>query len=674
MSAAHANTLLQDLAVVMVVAAAVTLLFRQLRQPVVLGYILAGAIIGPHTPPFQLIADRQSIETLAELGVVFLMFALGLEFNLGRLRKVGVTAFVGALTEVISMGWVGYLIGRWFGWKTMDCLFLAAMLSMSSTTIIIKVLNEMGRGKEKFAQLIFGILIVEDVLAMVMIALLSGIATTGTLAAGDVLWATGRLTIFLVVTLVLGLLTVPRLLGYAARFKSNEMLLMTVIGLCFSVSLLAVKFGYSVALGAFVIGAIIAEAREIHRITALVEPVRDMFSAVFFVTVGLMIDPHLIAQHWVPVAVITLAVLLCKIVADAVGVFIVGHDTRTSLRVGMGLAQIGEFSFIIATLGLSLKAMSEFLYPIAVSVSAITTLLTPYLIRSSDSVVAAFDRTAPAWLVNALNVYSQWVRRVQSTQGEHPSRRFVRRWSWQIALNVLLASGAFLAAVALAPRAERWWPNAPVMLGRANGLVWLAAGVIALPALIAAVRKLQALAMLLSEMAGGARATTTAVRRVVYHTVFLAGTVGIALWVLALSSTLLPRGPASAALLVVLALVAFLLWRYCIQIHARAQAALQETLAERPALEEPAAVTPLPSLLGAQLEAVLIPMGASVAGKLIRELELRTKTGASVVGIERSGHNIINPGPDDELLAGDRVLLLGQQSQLAAARDLLSSR
>src|SRR5438105_7569535 len=262
----HGVMFLQDLAVVMIVAGLVTVLCHRLKQPVVLGYIIAGVIIGPHTPPFPLIKDQETIKTLSELGVVFLMFWLGLEFSFRKLRKVGVTALIAATLEIVLMVWLGYEIGRAFGWKQMDCLFLGAMLSISSTIIIVKALADLGRAKEKFAELIFGILIVEDILAIVMIALLSGIAMTGSLTAGEVLRTTGRLGIFLVVAVLLGLLAVPRLLAYVARFKSNEMLLITVLGLCFGASLLAVKLNYSVAVGAFVMGAVIAEARGIHRV------------------------------------------------------------------------------------------------------------------------------------------------------------------------------------------------------------------------------------------------------------------------------------------------------------------------------------------------------------------------------------------------------------------------
>src|SRR6185436_617122 len=437
-SAMHAINFLQDLAVVLTVAGLVTIVFHRFKQPVVLGYIIAGIIIGPHTPPFELIHDREAINTLAELGVILLMFGLGLEFSLRKLKQVGTAAFVAAFLEILLMVWLGYEIGRAFGWKTMDSIFLGAILSISSTTIIVKALGELGKTKERFAQLIFGILIIEDILGIAMIALLSGIAMTGTLSVRDVGLTLGKLSVFLVVVLVIGLIAVPRLIGYVAKFKSHEMLLITTLGLCFAVSLLAVKLGYSVALGAFVIGAIIAEAREIHRIEQLIEPVRDMFSAIFFVAIGLLIDPQVLTDYWLPILVITVAVVVGKVLTCSFGAFIGGNDRRTSLRVGMGLAQIGEFSFIIASLGVTLKVTSGFLYPIAVAVSAITTFLTPYLIKSADGLVNWFDRAAPKPLVNTMELYTQWVGQLGAERHSNMAGKLARRWLWQIGLNVLI--------------------------------------------------------------------------------------------------------------------------------------------------------------------------------------------------------------------------------------------
>src|SRR3989454_1081920 len=439
----HAATFLQDLAVVMIVAGLVTVIFHRLKQPVVLGYIIAGVIIGPHTPPFPLIQSEGTVTTLSELGIILLMFSLGLEFSLRKLCKVGGTAFIAALLQTLLMIWGGYEIGRMFGWHTMDSLFLGAMLSISSTTIIVKALADLGKSKERFAQLIFGILIIEDILAIILIALLSGIAMTGTLSVTNLGVTVGKLVIFLVFALVIGLIPVPPLLGYVAKFKSNEMLLITALGLCFGSSLLAAKLGYSVALGAFIIGAVVAEARQIHRIEILTEPIRDMFSAVFFVAIGLLIDPAILLEHWLPVLVITLVVVIGKVVTCSFGTFVAGNDSRTSLRVGMGLAQIGEFSFIIASLGVTLHVTSGFLYPVAVAVSAITTLLTPYLIKGADGLVNWFDREAPRSLVGSLELYTQWVAHLGGQR--HSSIAWMRKWLWQMGLNAALIAAVFVS-------------------------------------------------------------------------------------------------------------------------------------------------------------------------------------------------------------------------------------
>lgn len=671
----HGLTFLQDLAVVMIVAGLVTILFHRLKQPVVLGYIVAGVIIGPHTPPFPLIHDEATIHTLAELGIIFLMFSLGLEFNLRKLRQVGVTALLAALLEIVLMVGVGYELGRMFGWSSMDSLFLGAMLAISSTTIIIKALGELGLAKERFAGLIFGILIIEDILAIVMIALLSGIAMTGTLSAAGVGLTIGKLAIFLTTALILGLIVVPRLLGYVGRFKSNEMLLVTVLGLCFGFSLLAVKLGYSVALGAFVIGAVISEARELGRIEHLTEPLRDMFSAVFFVAIGMLIDPKMLLGYAGPIAAITVAVIVGKVVTCSFGTFIAGNDSRTSLRVGMGLAQIGEFSFIIASLGLSLKVTSDFLYPIAVAVSALTTLCTPYLIKSTDGLVNWFDRSAPRPLVGYLEVYTRWVGQLGSQRKVSFPAQLIRKWTIQMSLNVLLIAAVFLCAAYLGRQSFAWLPAflAPPEIYRIA--LWLTAVVIALPLFVATFRKLQALGMLVAELkitpeAAGER--TAALRAVVSHAIPFAGLAGLTIFGLTLSSTLLPPFRILFVLLVVVALLTWLLWRSSIRIYSKAQVALQETLSQPPPTHaaKPAVIPAL--LREADLEAMTIGEQSVAARKLIRELALRTKTGASVVGIERAGKAIINPGPDEELLPGDQILIIGSPEQLTSARALMA--
>jgi len=680
---------LQDLAIVMIVAAVVTVIFHRLRQPVVLGYILAGVIISRHTPPFQLITnENHSIETMAEIGIVFLMFSLGLHFSLRKLAAVGATAVIAATLEIVLMVLVGYEIGRMFNWPPMDCLFLGAILSISSTTIIVKALTDLGRVKERFAELIFGILIVEDILGIAMIALLSGIAMTRSLAIGSVVTTLLRLVIFLSVVLVVGLLIVPPLLRYVARFRSNEMLLIATLGLCFGVSLIAVKIGYSVALGAFLIGAIMAEAREAGRIETLIEPVRDMFSAVFFVAVGMMIDPQIMTRYWLPIAVITVAVVIGKVFACGIGTFLAGNDTRTSLRVGMGLSQIGEFSFIIAQLGLTLKDASgksitgAYLYPIAVTVSAITTLLTPYLIQASDPLVNMLERRSRGGLISFLESYGQWLRGLNDgRRGDRTVRKLLRKWAFQIALNIALVSGLFIGTAWLGRTAERHFRTAPQYVAGPRAIVWLTAMLIALPLLVATFRKVRAAAMVIAEAsiprsAGGGQ--TKVLRAVMANTILLAVSTGIVLWMLLLASPVLPPWRVLIILGVVILIVSVLSWNRLIRVYAQAQIALQETLtaehAHHSTATAPQAAEPLaPMLKDALLETIPLPPDSSAAGKLIRELQLRKLTGASIVGIERNGASVINPGPDDELLAGDRVLLLGTQPQLAAARTALAA-
>jgi CPA2 family monovalent cation:H+ antiporter-2 len=680
----HSIAFLQDLAVVMCVAAVATILFRQFKQPVVLGYILAGVVIGPHTPPFELIHGEETIKTLAELGVIFLMFSLGLEFSLGKLRKVGAAAFIAAALEILLMMLAGYELGRIFGWSKMDSIFLGAILAISSTTIIIKALEGLGKTKEPFAGLIFGILIVEDVLAILMIVLLTGFAMTGEINPAEVGMTILGLSSFLGILLVGGLILVPRLLNYVAKFKSDEMLLITVVGLCFGVSLLTVHLGYSVALGAFLIGAIIAEARQIVKIETLMHPVRDLFSAVFFVSIGLLIDPALIVKYAGPILAITVVVVVGKVFSCSLGCFVSGNDRKTSMKVGMSLAQIGEFSFIIAALGLSLKTAagdsvtSDFLYPIAVAVSAITTLLTPYLIRSSDNVVHFFDRIAPRPLLQAMEAYTQWVGSLAQRGGAHLERKILSKLGLQIAVNLLLVTGIFISAAFLRKKAVASFPDFPGGDDGVKALLWLAALIVSFPLLIAIWRKTEVGAMVISEMSvnpAAAGAKAPAIQAMIANVITVVGTGVIILILLLLSSALLPSRNVLLLVLVIMIVSGFLLYRGSVKLYAGAQFALHDTFAQ-PADPAPhhAPEAPLPSLLKhAQLETIEIRPDTRGAGKMISELALRAETGASVVGIERNGESLINPPPHEELHDGDQVLLIGTSGQLEAARKLLTS-
>ncbi len=577
----HAISFIQDLAVIMLVAGVVTILFHRLKQPVVLGYIVAGFIIGPHTPPFGLIHDEDTIKTLAELGVIFLMFCLGLEFSLRKLFKVGATAFIAAFLEIILMIWIGYEIGRWFDWNTMDSLFLGAILAISSTTIIVKALNDLKMKNQRFAQLIFGVLIVEDILGIGIIALLSSIAVSGTVSSGEVFSTVGKLSLFMIVALVIGILLVPRLLAYVAKFESNEMLLITVLGLCFGFCLLVVKLEYSMVLGAFLIGAIMAESRQLVKIERLIEPVRDMFSAIFFVAIGLMIDPQILLQYAWPIAVITVAVVLGKMLSCGLGAFIAGNDGRTSLRVGMGLSQIGEFSFIIAALGMTLQVTSDFLYPVAVAVSVITTLLTPYLIRSADPLSLKIAAVMPQRMSRVFGLYGEWLRSIQP-QGEGAMlASMIRKIILQVGVNLALVIAIFFTGSFFAARIGdqlQGWISDPSWQ---KALIWGGALLLSLPFLIAAYRKLKALSMLLAEMSVKpemAGRHTQRVRRVIAELIPILSLLVIFLLLAALSASILPTNKLLVLIAVVTAAVAAVLWRWFIRVHTRMQVALLETL------------------------------------------------------------------------------------------------
>ncbi|MDP2599774.1 MAG: cation:proton antiporter [Deltaproteobacteria bacterium] len=549
----------QDLAIVLVAAGLVTVLFKKFKQPVVLGYILAGFIIGPHTPPFSYIKDETSIHALADLGVILLMFSLGLHFNLKKIRAVGLSALTAAFLEIIFMIWIGFEAGQWFGWNETDSLFLGGMLAISSTTIIVKALHDMGLYEEKFASLIFGILIMEDLLGIAMIALLSGIALTGEVGVMEIGDTLARLGIFLVSSLVLGLLVIPGVLRYVHRLKSQETMLIAILGLCFGVSIFSAHLGYSIALGAFVIGAIVAEIRDIGNIGQLVEPVKDMFSAIFFVAVGLMINPHILGQYWVPVVVITLAVIIGKVLTCTVGTFVAGNDLNTSLKVGLGLAQIGEFSFIIAAMGLTLNVTSSFLYPIVVTVSAITTLTTPYLIKSSDFWVGLFDKVLPKKLFDFLNRYGVWMNSLGAAPVEKTGVQ-KSRGGLQYFINLALIAAVFIATDHVAENAAVYIPVAHLQWAEDwNDPFWFAAMLLSSPMIIATVRKLY---------------------RVGGIPLVIPGMLGLGGLILVLSSLMYPKGYLFAILAAIVIATWILYWRVYLDIYGKAKGKIRKTLRE----------------------------------------------------------------------------------------------
>jgi len=665
----------QDLTVVLLLAGLVTVLCHFLRQPVILGYIIAGVVIGPYTPPRPLIYDPGSIQTLSQLGIAMLMFSLGLQFSLRGMLKVGPTALVAATIEILLMIWVGYQVGRLFNWNQMDSVFLGAMLLSSSTVIIIKVINDLKMSEHPFAKVVFGIVVFDDMAAIMAIAVLSGIGLSGSFSPGELLQTGWNIGLFFTVVLVLGLLALPQLLRFVASFKSDEVLLVVVLGLGFGMALLAVKLGFSTALGAFLTGAIIAETREGGKVRAVIGPIRDMFSAIFFVSIGLLLNPKMVIEYWFPITVVTITLILGKTVTGAIGAFVAGNSLRTSVQVGVGLAQIGEFAFIIAALGKELRVTSDFLYPIAVSVSGITTLTTPFLIHNSDRIARGIEAVLPRRVLQYMNFYTEWITRLASPS-KHPNqvRQLLRWWVLQIALNVVLVTALFISASA----ASHWFePNLAVIppwAGGPNAALFFVAMILSLPLIVATIRKLRAAAMLMAEASIQTRNSEHAsrLRALAITMVVGGGTVLLLLYIVFISSAILPSPPVLVLLVIIVALVAFARWRTFIKLYAGAQVSLRESLMTP--VDQEHVEPPIPALLRhAVMEIVAIGEHAAVAGKLIREMDLRSSTGASIVGIERSGENIINPSADEEVKPGDRVLVIGTRAQVTAAAGILTA-
>ena len=584
----HEMDFIKDLAVIMLVAGVVTVIFHYLKQPVVLGYIIAGLIIGPYTSPFPFISDEKTIRTLGELGVVFLMFGLGLEFSLRKLAKVGATAFVAAIAQIILLIWVGYEIGRFFAWKQMDAIFLGAMMAISSTTITVKALEELGLKKEKFANLIYGILIVEDILAISLIVMLTGIATTGQLEAAEAAMTVGELILFITVSLAIGIMLIPRLLNLVAKFHSKEMLLVTVLGLCFGFCLLVMKMEYSVALGAFLIGAIMAESRHIHTIEKLIEPVKDMFIAIFFVTIGLLLDPMILWKYALPIAIISGAVVIGKVISCSLGTFITGHDGKTSMSVAMGKAQIGEFSFIIASLGLTLNVTSDFLYPIVVAVSTITTLTTPYLIKSSDPVSTWMGKRIPATIKNVFIQYSSWLGQIRSDhQLRSDIRPFVRRISLHVFVNTCIVITLFLSATKLFTLINDYVDTGHLLWFNEDyqqATMWAMSVLLSAPFMFAIYRKLEALGLLLADVRL-ASSNYSESDRAATHQLFaqlmpVLTIISLLMLVSALSSSILPPMGMLIILAAFMAIVIYILRKQMVKIHAKLQIALTESFKE----------------------------------------------------------------------------------------------
>jgi CPA2 family monovalent cation:H+ antiporter-2 len=635
-----------------------------------------------------LVADQDMVRALAELGVILLMFSIGLEFSVRRLLQVGGPASIAAIAETSIMMGLGYLAGRLLGFTALESVFTGAIVAISSTTIIAKAFAEHGvRGR--VSELVFGILIVEDVIAILLVATLTAVGTGGGLSPREFAITTMRLGAFLVGLIGVGLLIVPRLIRAVVRLGRTETILVSSVGICFAASLLALSLGYSVALGAFIAGSLIAESGEGHAVERLVMPVRDLFVAIFFVAIGMLLDPATLVQYWWAVAVLVVVVVAGKVLAVSSGLFLIGEGLRPAVQAGMSLAQIGEFSFIIAAVGVSTGATRDVLYAVAIAVSAVTTLSTPHLIRAAPRVAARVDARLPGPLQTFVALYGSWLERPRASPAGIGGRSRIRRLIRVLLLDTVLVA---LIVIGLSVELEsltRWLGDA-LGLGVvwARSIVVLAATLLAAPLLLGLVRSTQLLGKAIAVRALPTPETkrvdlAAAPRRALEVTLQFALLVAAVALMVAVTQPFAPRIPGIAVVLVAGGVFLAAVWRTAknLQGHAIAGAEVIAAALARRVTDEGAprrvddALQRVHAMLPGLGEpvAMRVEEGCAAQNRTLADLDLRGLTGATVLAVLRGDEKTVSPRGDMELRAGDIIAVAGTHNAVAGVRDVVTS-
>ncbi len=651
----HLPNLIADLALILGSAAITTLIFKKLKQPLVLGYLIAGILVGPYFDLFPTVREEGNIQVWSEIGVIFLLFSLGLEFSFKKLMKVGGSASITALVEVVVMLFLGFATGQLLGWSMMDSIFLGGVLSVSSTTIIIRAFEELGVKGQKFAGLVFGILVVEDLIAIVLLVLLSTLAVSQQFAGSEMLISVVKLVFFLIVWFIGGIFFIPTLLKKTKSLMSEETLLVTSLGLCLLMVVLATQVGFSAALGAFIMGSILAETTQAEKIEHLVKSVKDLFGAIFFVSVGMLIDPKMLQLYLGPVLLITAITLVGKTLSTTLGAVLSGQPLKSSVQAGMSLAQIGEFSFIIATLGLTLKVTSDFLYPIAVAVSAVTTFTTPYMIKVAEPFYNWVDKRIPERWKKSLARYSSGAQTISQAS------------DWQIVLkgyitntvvcSVLIIAIGMLSSLYLLPLINN------LMEGHYGKIITVVITfLVMMPFLWAlTVRQVEstAFANLNAQKKYKGPLWLLRIARIALGVFYIGFMLGrFFSFAIALSVTLL-------------LIVALIIFSRKIQVfYDRLEARFFRNFNAREAAAE------------ARPEASLAPWDAHLAtfdvrpdwegvGRTLEELSLREQYGVNIALIERGGKLIAIPPKTERLYPGDKLQVIGTDEQINIFRQYI---
>lgn len=651
--------LIADLGLILSVAAVTTLIFKKIKQPLVLGYIIAGVLVGPYLSLTPTVIDETSIGVWSELGVIFLLFSLGLEFSFKKVIKVGGTAGITALVTVAFMMGVGWFTGQALGWSRMDSLFLGGIICISSTTIIVRALDELGLKTQVFATVVVGILVIEDVVAVLLMVLLSTLSISQHFSGSAMLWELGKLGFFLILWFAMGIFLIPTLLQRTRKLMNDETLLIVAVALCLSMVVFAVDAGFSAALGAFIMGALLAETLQAERIEHLVKPVKDLFGAIFFVSVGMLLDPAVLVEHWQKVLLISLVVVVGQPLSSIIGSLISGEPLPRAVRIGMSLSQIGEFSYIIATLGLSLNVTSKFLYPIAVAVSAVTTFTTPYMIKASGPFAGWLERILPERWTSALDRYGHQADQVKETSAW---RTLLRSYIINLAIFAVLcmATVFVLGPMFIVLFGEGFWG--------VNGHFWagIATFVTVLPFIWA---------MSLRRIGRNAYRQLWLNKRELRGPLVMLELVRLAAAVVVLAllvSVFFSTRWALLALLVLMVLATVVFRQRLHRFYLLMEARFMRNLNERELSQRRTDLAPWDM----HVAQVRLSMDAAAAGHSLAELSLREKHGVNIALIERSdGSTVPAPGPDTRLLPGDNLLVIGTDKQLADVhRDLALPR
>ena len=671
-----AHSFLEDLALALCVGAVVSIVFQKLRQPLVVGYLVAGLMVGPHVP-FPLVADVDRINKLSELGVILLMFALGLEFSVRKLVRLAPTAGFITVVQVGLLIWLGYAVGLAFGWTTLESVFAGAILSISSTTIIAKAFAER-KVDQGLAELVFGITLFEDLAAVIILTVLTTVATGAGLSARLLIETVGRLTLFLAVLIAAGMLLAPRAIRLAARLERDETLIVVAVGICFAFAMAAEMAGYSVALGAFLAGVMVAESGEGGRVEHLVAPLRDIFGAVFFVSVGMMLNPADLARYWPALAALVAVVIVGKFAGVGIGALLCGNSTRNSVEAGMAMAQIGEFSFIIASAGVQHAATREFLYSLAIAVSAITTFSTPFMIRAAERAGKYIDARMPAPLGALQAIYDAWMERLRRHSPSARARRFE-----------LLILSAMTAFVAIVIAYEFVGESGAAMIASAAGVTLRAADLLVKAMTLGLAAALFGLILrgtrgLARSLAGGMVRTDEtgaagepaleALGRILQIAILFA----VIAVMLALTAPFLRPLDGAAVLIALASALGILIWRSARDLRGQLPTAAKLLLrrfaniktAAPPALPSGGEQTPE----AGSLVPIQLPPESPAIGRTLAELNLRALTGAMVVAISRDGGEVIFPESEEILRAGDTLALAGAAASIASAREILAAR